>query len=77
MVLLTLSNCYCFVLVNPGQHAVGNYRAVAINFSFIGNQGDQEIQLELTPRVKAHGKVDQCNFLTTSVNSFHGNVPFL
>lgn len=75
MALWTLINCSCLVSVNPGQHEGGNYRAAAINFTFIGNPVGQEIPL--TPRVKAHGKVDHCNFLTTSVNSFHSNVPFL
>ena len=55
-----LCKCYCFVLVNPARHAGGNYISAAINFTFLGNAVPQGIPL--TPRVKAHGKVDQSNF---------------
>ena len=61
--------------MNPGQHAVSNYISAAVDFLSLNEPETQEIPL--TPRVKAHGKVDQCNFSTNNVNSFHGNIPFL
>ena len=34
---LTCHSCSFLVLDNPGQHAVGNYRASSINFTIVGN----------------------------------------
>ena len=34
---LTCHSCSFLVLDNPGQHAVGNYRASSINFTKVGN----------------------------------------
>ena len=61
--------------MNPEQHAGGDYESASINFTSLNNNDGESIPL--TPRVKAHGKIDQYIFLTTSVNTFHGNIIFL